>query len=115
MAHSALCTNTKPKDARQSPPESIRSFYKTYQRISPGALSSEPAILDFSRGISAEQQESLRVVGSISHLDIRDACGNFGSHEHGQFDMLNLDVSVYEFIDVPGELIDGSTFSSCMS
>ena len=114
MAQSAPCTNSKPTDARRSPPESIRSFYKTYQRISPIALTSEPAILDFSRGI-AEQQDRLRVAGSVSHQDIRDACARFGSHEYDQFAMLNLDVAIYESVDVPGEPSNDSTSLLCIS
>lgn len=115
MAHSTPCANAKPTDARRSPPESIRSFYKTYQRISPIALNSDPAILDFNRGIGAEQQDSLRVAGSVSHHCIRDACARFGSHGHDQFAMLKLDVAVNESPDVPGEPSIGSTFSYCRS
>ena len=115
MAHSTPFTNAKPTDARRSPPESIRSFYKTYQRIGPTALNSDPAILDFTRGIGPEQQASLRVAGSVSHHRIRDTCARFGSHGHDQFAMLNLDVAVYESVDVPGEPSIGSTFPLCMS
>lgn len=103
MADSSSTAGAKPTDARQNPPESIRTFYKKYQRANLTALSSDPDILDFSRGISVDQRNKLKIVYHIGHHKVRDAGARFGGCQPDQLAMLNRDVPVYEALDVPGE------------
>ena len=105
MADSSSTTGSKPTDSRQNPSETIRTFYKTYQRANVNALSSDPHILDFSRGISVDQKKQFKIVYHVSHHTVRDAGARFGGHQADHLAMLNRDVPVYESIDVPGLLL----------
>ena len=115
MADPSPSSRAKPTDVRKSPPESIRTFYKTYQRIDVTSLSSDHAVLDFSRGIGAEQRDCLNIVNHVDHHKLRLACARFGGHGVGQLAMLNLDVPVYESLDVPGEPWEVGNLPSCVS
>lgn len=94
---------TKRLDTRGRPPNFVQSVYKRYQKLTLDAIQSDPMILDFRRGLSGEQQCSIRQVDSVPQSVIVAACsqvGLAGAHEGVQ---LNKQVSVYETEAVPGE------------
>lgn len=103
MDNSTASANQEPIDARQRPPESIRAFYKTYQKSSSTALDYDPKIIDFSRGIGSEREKRIRLVGHIRHGEVKAACAVFGGHGSDQLAMRSLDVPIYECIEVSGE------------
>ena len=90
-------------DARDRPPESVKKVYRRYQKLTLEAIQSDPAILDFHRGLSGEQQRGVRQLGSASLSSIVAAYSHLrlaGAHEGVA---PSLDVPIYESEAIPGE------------
>ena len=90
-------------DARDRPPDSIKRFYKRYQKLTPEAIQSDAAILDFRRGLTEEQQRKVRKIGSVPPSSIDAACSNLASTEAHKDVAHSADVPVYETDALPGE------------
>ncbi len=91
-------------DAHDRPPESIKSVYKIYQKLSLEAVQSDPTILDFRRGLSDDQQCNVQKVESVPQSLIIAACSHLGLVEAHRGMQFSGHVSVYEIEAVPGEL-----------
>lgn len=48
-------------DARQKPREDLRALYKRYQKISMADLDQDVTVLDFERGLSAQQRAMFEI------------------------------------------------------
>lgn len=90
-------------DARQKPPESIKTRYKFYQTLDSVALDRDPDILDFSRGLSLQQQEKCKQVGTMSLDKVRNACIRFGQNRLVDQRTPFFDTPAFEHADLPGE------------
>lgn len=96
---------TNSLDARDRPPESIKSVYKGYQKVTLEAIQSDPRILDFRRGLNGEQQCGVRKVDSVLQSSISAAYSHLGLVEAHKGIQLSLPVSVYEIEALPGLLV----------
>lgn len=96
-------TMTSSLDAHDRPPESIKSVYKKYQKLTLEAIQSDPLILDFRRGLNGEQQCSVRKVDNVPQSSISAACSYLGLAEAHKCMELDLHVSVYESETISGE------------
>lgn len=94
---------TNSLDAHDRPPELIKSVYKRYQKLTLEAIQSDPMILDFRRGLSDEQQCSVRKADSIPQSLVSAACSHLGLARASQGMQLSMHVPVYETHTVPGE------------
>ncbi|KAF6240018.1 hypothetical protein HO173_001626 [Letharia columbiana] len=92
-------------DARDSPPQSIKSIYKKYQKLTLEAIQSDPSILDFRRGLSGEQQCRAQKVGIVPLFSIDAACSHLRLAEDHKGVAPSVDVPIYEPKAVPGLLI----------
>lgn len=88
-------------DARQKPPESIKASYKLYQKLSLEAISTDPGIIDFSRGLSIEQAQKCKQVSRISYDCVRLACHRF-RHTRNEEPRPPREIAVFEHEDIPG-------------
>lgn len=93
-------------DARQKPPESIKASYKFYQKLSPEAISTDPNIIDFSRGLSTEQAKKCTQISKIPYDTIRLACLRF-NHRRYEEPWPPRDKAVFEHEEIPGEAMEG--------
>lgn len=92
-------------DARQKPPESIKASYKLYQKLSLEAISTDPGIIDFSRGLSIEQAQKCKQVSKISYDSVRLACHRF-RHTGNEEPWPPREIAVFEHEDIPGEAME---------
>ena len=58
-------------DARQPPPDDLRTLFKELQRASSTNPSKENLIIDFSRGQSEADRHGLKVIASIDSARVR--------------------------------------------
>lgn len=89
-------------DARQKPPEPIKASYKLYQKLSLEAISTDPGIIDFSRGLSTEQARKCKQVSKILSDTVRLACLRF-KHPRNEETWPPRDIAVFEHEEIPGE------------
>lgn len=92
-------------DARDRPPEFIKTVYKRYQKLTFDAIESDPVILDFRRGLSDEQRCGVRKIGSVPQSSIDAASLHLGLVDAPKSMQLSIHVSVYETDVVPGLLV----------
>lgn len=90
-------------DARQKPPESIKTRYKFYQTLDSNALDRDLDILDFSRGLSLQQEGQCKQVGTMSLDRVRNACIRFGQNRHFDQRTPFFDTPAFEHAELPGE------------
>ncbi|KAF2680793.1 hypothetical protein K458DRAFT_372800 [Lentithecium fluviatile CBS 122367] len=90
----------EPLDPYQRPPDTIRSVYKKYQRMSPQHLDADPAIVDLSRDTTTGPKSRLRVVGEVEAGRLTAAFRVFGDGEVEP--EAPLGAAVYEHEDMPG-------------
>lgn len=90
-------------DARDRPPECIKTVYKRYQKLTFDAIESDPVILDFRRGLSDEQRCGVRRVDSVPQSSIDAACLHLGLAEAPKDMQPSMHMSMYEIDVVPGE------------
>ena len=97
-----LLSMTRSPDSRQKPPDGIRNVYKIFQKLSSNAIDLNPEILDFGRGLSAEQNKKCRKVDQIQHETLKSACFRFErrADQDSWFSFAN--VPIFEHEDVPG-------------
>lgn len=93
-------------DALQKPPESIKTRYKYYQTLDSVALDRDSDILDFSRGLSLQQEVQCKQVGIISLDRVRNACIRFGQNRHLDQRTPFFDTPAFEHAELPGENIE---------
>ena len=91
-------------DVRQKPPESIKTSYKFYQKLSLEASKTDPGIIDFSHGLSTEQAKKCKQVRKIPDDTVRLACLPF-KHPRNEDPWLPRDIAVFEHEEIPGEAI----------
>ena len=94
---------TNSRDAHDRPPQSIKSVYKRYQKLTLEAIQKDPTILDFRRGLNDEQQCSVQKVDSVQQSFMVAACSHLGLSEAHRDTQFSAHVSVYEIEAVPGE------------
>lgn len=90
-------------DARQKPPGSIKTRYKFYQTLDSVDLDRDPDILDFSRGLSLQQEEQCKQVGIMDSASVRNACIRFGQHRHFDTWPPFSDTPAFEHAELPGK------------
>lgn len=90
-------------DARQKPPESIKTRYKFYQKLDFVALDRDPDILDFSRGLSLQQKEQCKLISTMSLDSVRNACIRFRQNSHFDQRTPFFDTPAFEHAELPGE------------
>lgn len=91
-------------DARQKPPESIKAFYKYFQKLSIDIIQEDLKIIDFERGLTSEQLKKCREVEKILGQAVKAACLCFQHHMKQELELFP-DVPVIEHEDAPGEEI----------
>ena len=90
-------------DAREKPPESVKSFYKRYQKLTLEAIQADSTILDFRLGLSSEQQSGVRKIGSVPLSSVDAACSRLRCAEAQLCLGLSVDVPIYEIEALPGK------------
>ena len=95
-------TEIQSLNPRQKPPELIKRVYKTFQKLTPDEIDINPEILDFERGLSAEQHEKCQEVDQIHHDTLKSACVHFESHSLQKSWPSSTNVPIFEHHDVPG-------------
>lgn len=90
-------------DARDRPPDSIKSFYKRYQKLALEAIQVDSTILDFRLGLSGEQQSEVRKVGSVPLSSVDAAYSRLRCDEAHKCLTSTVDVPIYEIKALPGE------------
>lgn len=90
-------------DARQKPPEFIKTRYKYYQTLNSVTLDRDPDILDFSRGLSLQQEEQCKQAGTMNLDRVRNACIRFGQNRPTDQRTPFFDTPAFEHAEVPGE------------
>lgn len=90
-------------DAREKPPESIKTRYKYYQTLDSATLDRDSEILDFSRGLSLQQEVQCKQVRTISSDRVKHACKRFGQNRHLDQRTPFFDTPVFEHADLPGK------------
>ena len=90
-------------DAQERPPESMKVFYKKYQKANLTALDSDPNVLDLSRELRPEQGTKLKTVGHVDLEAIQIACARFGGCDRHQINFSSDEVPVYECVELPGK------------
>lgn len=90
-------------DARDKPPEFIKSIYKKYQKLTLEVIQSDPMILDFRRASNCASQCRVRKIDSVPQSLILAAYSHLGLAENDKGMQLSLHTSVYETEAVPGE------------
>ena len=58
-------------DARQPPPDDLRTLFKEHQRASLSDLIKDSHIVDFSRGQCEAERQGLKIVASIDSTSVR--------------------------------------------
>ena len=90
-------------DARDRPPESIKSFYKKYQKLTLEAIQADSTILDFRLGLSSRQRSGVRKIGSVPLSSVDAACSRLRCAEAHECPTFSVDVPIYEIEVLPGE------------
>ena len=90
-------------DARDRPPDFIKSFYKRYQKLALEAIQVDSTILDFRLGLSSEQQSEVRKVGSVPLSSVDAAYSRLRCAEAHKCLTSTVDVPIYEIEALPGE------------
>ena len=90
-------------DAREKPPESIKSFYKRYQKLTLEAIQADSTILDFRLGLSSKQQSGVRKIGSVPLSSVDAACSRLRCAEAHKCLISSVDVPIYEIEALPGK------------
>ena len=90
-------------DARDRPPESVKSVYKRYQKLTLEASQVDSTILDFRLGLSSEQQFEVRKIGSVPLSLVDAAYSRLRCDEAHKCLTFTADVPVYEIEALPGE------------
>ncbi|KAF2396642.1 hypothetical protein EJ06DRAFT_559759 [Trichodelitschia bisporula] len=104
-------------DTHALPPKHIQNAYAHYNKVKRAALDADPRVLDFNRGLTAEQTAALRPAFTIPADTLRDACIAFreevgGEVEDGEDGLQGLsDALVYEHREFPGLHIAPSLLS----
>lgn len=88
-------------DARQKPPESIKAYYKYFQKLSIDIIQDDFKIIDFQRGLTSEQLKKCREVEKILGQAVKTACLCFQHHIKQELELFP-DVPVIEHEDAPG-------------
>ncbi|KAI9702944.1 MAG: hypothetical protein M1836_008158 [Candelina mexicana] len=95
----------QPYDAHERPPKAFRDVFKLYSKKESGALDLDPAILDFRRGMTGDQQSALLQTNSISRDHLLALCNQFHAidslNDQRAFTN-NSDFPIYEARDIPG-------------
>lgn len=95
-----------PSIGRLSPhemaPAQIKQLYKHYQKLSSHDLDDDEALLDFRRGLSSAQKDTVKEVSSITQSAVKAACQCLSTADHREIHALS-DVKVYEVEAVPGK------------
>ena len=92
----------QPLDSHQKPPESIKAFYKHFQKLSIDAIDEDLKLLDFQRGLNGEQGKKCREIEKILGQNVKAACLCFRHQRKQEFGPCS-DVPVFEHEDAPGE------------
>ncbi|CAF9903065.1 MAG: hypothetical protein ALECFALPRED_000119 [Alectoria fallacina] len=98
-------------DARDKPPEFIKSIYKKYQKLTLEVIQSDPMILDFRRASNCASQCRVRKIDSVPQSLILAAYSHLGLAENDKGMQLSLHTSVYETEAVPGLFVIPSLIS----
>ena len=93
-------------NARDRPPESIKRFYKRYQKLTLEAIQAESTILDFRLGLSSEQQSGVGKIGSVPLSSVDAAYTRLGCAEAHKCLTSSVDVPIYEIKALPGEQLN---------
>lgn len=90
-------------DPRQKPPELIKNVYKLFQKLAPDAIDHNTEILDFERGLNAEQSKKCQEVDQIHHDTLKSACLHFERRSLQKLWSYYTNVPIFEHHDVPGK------------
>lgn len=97
-------TSTAVLDPREKPPESIRSIYKHYQKLTVKAIDTNANIVDFVRGISEAQQSKILRIGAVTGYTLQDSCLRFRNQKVPNLQPTDdVSVPVYEYEGLLGE------------
>lgn len=86
------------------PPQAICDAYKKYQRMSDAAVHDDLEIVDFTRGLTPEQQEKLSPVGIVPSELIAKAQKEFMNTEAEDEPGFPAACTIYEHSGFPGIL-----------
>lgn len=101
-------TKVRDLDARQASPKSIKATYKFYQKLDSDALNTNSGVIDFGRGLSAEQKKQCKEVQHMPQTTVKAACLRFG--RQSQLDCWPfVDIPIFEHKAVKGEAINQLT------
>jgi hypothetical protein len=92
-------------DTHALPPEFIQKAHWHYASVKKAELDLDEKVIDFRRGLTAQQKSALRHVGTMSATQVGKACRAYKEGYLGSaVDIENVqDVTIYEHTDFPGE------------
>ena len=90
-------------DSRERPPESIKSFYKRYQKLTLEDIQADSTILDFRLSLSNRQLSGVRKIGSVPLSSVDAACSRLRCAEAHKCLTPSVDAPIYEIEALPGE------------
>lgn len=97
----------------EKPPLTLREVYKRFQKLKADALDVDQTIIDFTRGLTNDQKQKIRVSDWLNQNDVRKASAAFvGSQSvsHCQ-DVQEASNLAYEHEDLPGLFVIPSLLS----
>lgn len=96
-------TSSHEHDIHALPPQYIHDVYKKYQRMTNSEVDCDPEVVDFTRGLNAEQATKVKIVESIAAGTRAKTFETFlGDQE--QSDTEYHSCAVYEHIEFPGRV-----------
>lgn len=99
-------------DAYKKPPDHLKKIYKFYQSLNPNALQMDPGIIDFQRGLSAEQSKGCKKLDTVLPRTMEVACLPFGHRQIRDEDFI-ADIDILEFPEMPGKDRNKEYFGFC--
>ncbi|OCK84658.1 hypothetical protein K432DRAFT_107599 [Lepidopterella palustris CBS 459.81] len=88
-------------DPYEKPPDHIRNVYKKYQKMKLKDLDQDVDIIDFARGLSDGQKESLTVIRELEFDQLVPVLKAFEGPESAPR-IMDSPIHIYEHLDLPG-------------
>ena len=92
-------------DTHALPPAFIQKAHWHYSSVKKAVLDLDEDVIDFRRGLTAQQKNALKHVDTLSASTIQSACENYKEALLGSTDEVEgiEDVKIYEHTDFPGK------------
>lgn len=87
-------------------PDVIRNAHTEYRKMKPAVREQDERVVDFGRGLTAEQNQSIRVVDHLDSVHLRAVFATFEDQRRSDLssssETIPSQIPVYEHDDVPG-------------